>query len=38
MPFESGVVSKDWRSDVIVPLYKSEEERIECKNNRGIRL
>ena len=27
MAFESGVVSEDWRSAVIVPLYKSKGER-----------
>ena len=38
MAFESDVVPKDWRSAVIVSLYKGEGERKECKNNRGIRL
>ena len=38
MAFESGVVSKDWRSAVIVPLYKGKRERIKCKNYRGISL
>ena len=32
MAFESGVVSEDWRSTMIVPLYKGKGERIECKN------
>ena len=27
MAFESGVVPKDWRSCVIVPLYKGKGER-----------
>ena len=31
MAFESGCVSKDWRSAMIVPLYKG-------KNHRGISL
>ena len=35
--FESGVVPEDWRSGVIVPLYKSKGERNECKNYRSIR-
>ena len=26
MAFETGVVPEDWRSAVIVPLYKSKEE------------
>ena len=38
MGFESGVVSEDWKSVVIVPLYKSKGERIECKNYRVISL
>ena len=38
MAFESGVLSEDWRSVVIVPLYKGKRERIECKNYRGISL
>ena len=38
MAFESGVEPEDWRSVVIVPLYKGTEERNECKNYRGIRL
>ena len=38
MAFESGVVPEDWRSVVIVPLYKVKWEIIECKNYRGIRL
>ena len=38
MAFESGVVPEDWRSGVIVPLYKGKGERTECKNYRGISL
>ena len=38
MVFESGVGPEDWRSVVIVPLYKSKGERSECKNCRGISL
>ena len=38
MAFENGVVPEDWRSAVIVPLYKSKGERTECKNYRGIIL
>ena len=30
MAFESGVVPEDWRSDMIVPLYKGKGERTEC--------
>ena len=33
---ESGVVPEDWRSYVIVPLYKGKGERTECKNYRSI--
>ena len=38
MAFESGGVSKDWRSAVIVPMYKGKGERTKCKNYRGISL
>ena len=27
---ESGVVSEDWRSAVIIPLYKGKGERTQC--------
>ena len=36
MTFESGVMPEDWRSAVIVPLYRGKGERNECKNYRGI--
>ena len=32
MAFESGVAPENWRSAVIVPLYKAYGERTECKN------
>ena len=32
--FENGVVPEDWRSPVIVPLYKGKGERTECQNYR----
>ena len=32
MTYESGVVSENCRSAVIVPLYKSKEKRNEYKN------
>ena len=32
------VVTEDWRSAVIVPLYKGKVERTEYKNYRGISL
>ena len=38
MDFESGVVPEDWRSAVIIPLYKLKGEKSECKNYRGISL
>ena len=38
MAFESGVVPEDWRSAVIVPLYKGKGEKTECRNYRGISL
>ena len=38
MAFESGIMSEDWRSAVIIPLYKAKEERTECKIYRGISL
>ena len=36
MTFEIGVVFEDWRSAVIVPLFKGKGGRTECKNYRGI--
>ena len=38
MALESGVVSKDLRFAVIVPLYKDKGKRNECKNYLGISL
>ena len=38
MAFENDDVPKDWRSAVIIPLYKAKGERTECKNYKGIRL
>ena len=38
MAFESGVVSEDWRSAVIAPLYKGKVESTGCKNYRSICL
>ena len=38
MAFESGVVPEDWRSTVIVPLYKGKGERTECSNYKSISL
>ena len=35
---QGGVVPEDWRSAVIVPLYKGKRERTKCKNYRGISL
>ena len=32
MTFESGIVPEDWKSAVVVPLYKGRGERTECKN------
>ena len=36
--FESGIVPEDWRSAVIISLYKGKGERAECKNYIGISL
>ena len=36
--FESGVVPEDWKSAVIIPLYKGKGEWTECSNYRGISL
>ena len=36
--FESGVVPEDWRSAVVIPLYKGKGERTECNNYRSISL
>ena len=36
--FESGVVPDDYRSAVIVSLYRGQGERTECKNYRGVSL
>ena len=38
MAFESGVVSEEWKSAVIVPMNKNKGERIECKNYRCTSL
>ena len=38
MGFETSGVPEDWRSSVIVPLYKGKGERTECSNYRGISL
>ena len=38
MAFDSSIVSEDWRSAVIIPLFKGKGERTECKNYRGISL
>ena len=38
MTFESGVVPEDWRSAVIVPLYKGKRKRTEYKSYTGISL
>ena len=39
MVFERDAVTEDWRSAMIVPLYKGKgEERTECKNYGGISL
>ena len=38
MAFESGIVPEDWRSAVILPLYKVKGERTDCSNYRGISL
>ena len=34
--FESGVVPEDWKSAMIVPLYKDKGDRMECSNYRGM--
>ena len=36
--FESGGVPEDWRSAMIVPLYKGKGERTECSNYKSICL
>ena len=38
MAFESVVVPEEWRSAVIVSLYKGKGERTECWNYRGISM
>ena len=38
MAFEICVIPEDWRSAVIVPLYKGKGDRTECKHYRGISL
>ena len=34
--FESGVMPEDWRSAVIIPLYKGTRDRNDCQNYRVI--
>ena len=36
MSFESGVVSEDWISAVIIPPYKGKGKSTECKKYRSI--
>ena len=36
--FQSGVVPDDWRSTVIIPLYKGKGEWTECSNYIVINL
>ena len=38
MTFESSTVLEDWRSAVIVPLYKGKGERMEYRYYRYISL
>ena len=38
MDLEAVIWPENWRSVVIVPLYKGKGERTECKNYRGISL
>ena len=38
MIYKSGVVLEDWRSVVIVLLYKGKGERTECRNYKGFIL
>ena len=38
MAFENGFVPEDWRSAMIVRLYKGKGERTEFKTHRGISL
>ena len=38
MAYENGIAPKDWRSAVIVPLYKDKEERTKWRNYTGISL
>ena len=38
MTYESGIVPENWRSAVIVPLYKGKGESTEYKNYGGISL
>ena len=38
MAFESSVVLYDWRSAMIVPLYKGKGEKTEYKNYRCVSL
>ena len=36
MTFEIGVVPEEWRSAMIISLYKGKEEGTHCKNCRSI--
>ena len=36
--FMEGIVQRDWRRAVIVPLYKGKGDKGNCRNYRGISL
>ena len=38
MAFESDVLPEDWRSAVIVPLFKGKREKTKCKNYKDSKL
>lgn len=36
--YQAGKLPEDWKKDCIVPVYKGNGSKLECKNYTGIRL
>jgi len=35
---KEGCIPEDWKSSVVLPVYKGKEEPVECGSYRGIKL